>query len=214
VKLYHKEEIDEVRLKVEWISKSFSGRRIFSNIHFELKKRESLVLTGENGSGKTTLLRILAGLLCQDSGKIEFEINRKLIQSEKRRAYLGFVTPEINLYEELSAIENLIFFSQVRGFTKSKESEMELLRRVGLEGREKDIVVNFSSGMKQRLKFGFAIQGNPLILLLDEPGGHLDDNGRVILEEIVKEQRENGILIIATNDEREISYGEKLLKLG
>lgn len=206
--------IEEVNLKVAGISKSFSGRKIFSNISFELKKRESLVLTGKNGSGKTTLLRIIAGLLRQDSGIVEFEMNGRLIPREKRRVYLGFLTPEINLYEELSAVENLIFFSHVRGFTRSIESEMGLLKRIGLIGRERDIFGSFSSGMKQRLKLGFAIQGNPLILLLDEPGGHLDEEGRKILEEVIDEQRQRGILIIATNDEKEISYGEKSLKLG
>ena len=82
-----------------------------------------------------------------------------------------------------------------------------------MKERGRDLVGAFSSGMKQRLKLAFAIQHEPVLLLLDEPGSNLDDSGRAVVEGVVAEQKKKGVLIVATNDARELAYGEETLAL-
>jgi len=74
-------------------------------------------------------------------------------------------------------------------------------------------VSSYSSGMKQRLKYLFALLNEPKILLLDEPGSNLDEPGLFLLDNIIAEQKKRGILVLATNDKREIKYGDKILNL-
>ncbi len=85
---------------------------------------------------------------------------------------------------------------------------------MGLCERAGDLVATFSSGMKQRLKYAFAIQHSPSVLLLDEPTSNLDEQGVDMVRRVVSEQKERGVLVVATNDPEERSYGEQFLHLG
>ena len=203
----------EVSLFAQALTQRFGPSKIFESLSFEVPKGKGLVVTGPNGSGKTTLLRILSGLLRPSKGEVRLNIAGKTISPEERLRHIGFITPELALYEELTALENLEFFATVRRLKRTKADHLALLERVGLKGRGRDLVGTFSSGMKQRLKLAFAIQHEPMLLLLDEPGSSLDDSGRAIVEGVVAEQKKKGVLIVATNDERELSYGEKTLAL-
>ena len=106
------------------------------------------------------------------------------------------------LYDELTGYENLEFFY---GLIDSKNGDAKdrikyLLEKVNLFHRRNDLVKNYSTGMKQRLKLAFANLKNPLILLLDEPRTNLDTEGIDAVYKIAEQQKENGILIIATNE--------------
>lgn len=203
----------EVTLSVQGLTQRFGPSRIFESLTFEVPKGQGLVVTGPNGSGKTTLLRILSGLLRPTKGEVRLSINGKAISPEERLRHIGFITPELALYEELTALENLEFFAHVRRLKRTKADHHALLERVGLKERGNDLVGTFSSGMKQRLKLAFAVQHEPMLLLLDEPGSSLDDSGRVVVEGVAAEQKKKGVLVVATNDERELSYGEGKLAL-
>ncbi len=204
----------DFKLTAQALTQRFGPRKIFENLSLEITTGQGLVVTGPNGSGKTTLLRVLSGLLRATKGKIKLSMDGKEVSQEGRLSYIGFLTPELALYEELTALENLDFFAKVRRIERKPEGHLALLERVGLKGRGLDLVGTFSSGMKQRLKLAFAIQHEPVLLLLDEPGSNLDDAGRAIVEGIVAEQKKRGALIAATNDARELSYGESNLPLG
>jgi heme exporter protein A len=203
----------EVSLFAQALTQRFGPSKIFESLSFEVPKGKGLVVTGPNGSGKTTLLRILSGLLRPSKGEVRLNIAGKTISPEERLRHIGFITPELALYEELTALENLEFFATVRRLKRTKADHLALLERVGLKGRGRDLVGTFSSGMKQRLKLAFAIQHEPMLLLLDEPGSNLDDSGRAVVEGVVAEQKKKGVLIVATNDERELTYGEEKLAL-
>ena len=203
----------EVSLSAQALTQRFGPSKIFESLSFEVSKGQGLVVTGPNGSGKTTLLRILSGLLRPTKGKVRLNVDGKAIFPEDRLKHIGFITPELALYEELSALENLEFFARVRRLKRTKADHLALLERVGLKERGRDLVGTFSSGMKQRLKLAFAIQHEPAFLFLDEPGSSLDDSGRAVVEGVVAEQKKKGVLIVATNDARELIYGEKTLAL-
>ncbi|MFI5144788.1 MAG: ATP-binding cassette domain-containing protein [Ignavibacteria bacterium] len=184
---------------------------MFRNVSFTLENKDSLAITGKNGSGKSTLIKILASIFTQNSGEFSVDIDRKKTESRVYYKYIGLVSPYLNLYDEFTGYENLRFVSKVRGLDGSNIDTV--LKRVGLWERRNDMVKIYSSGMKQRIKIAFAIMHEPLILLFDEPTSNLDSEGVKLVDEIAREQKENKILIIATNDEHEKSLCEKELNL-
>jgi heme exporter protein A len=198
-----------MQLILDNISKRFPGRRVFDGISAEVNKGEKLVITGPNGSGKTTLLKIISSLLPSSSGKVILKLNDRALSGNDILPHTGYAAPDMFLYDELTAAENLRFFARVSGIAETKfENE---LARFGLKGRGDDSVRSFSSGMKQRLKFILAIIRKPALLLLDEPATNLDDSGRSIIDGIIRNHE--GIAVIATNEPDELSYGNHTIRL-
>ncbi len=189
-------------IKCSGLEKKYLNRVIFRNFNAELNEGESLAVTGKNGSGKSTLLKIIANLIKPDRGSIVFTENGGEINREKHHFHTGMIAPYINLYEELTAYENLAFFYDLKnpGGKDKKERIDSLLEKVNLYGRRNDEVKNFSSGMKQRVKLAFAVINNPRLLLMDEPRTNLDTEGVDLVYGVAEEQKKNGILIIATNE--------------
>lgn len=197
----------EIKFICENLEKRFTDKLIFKNLSFSLKEKSSLAVTGRNGSGKSTLLKILCNLIKENKGKLSLEINSKHIERENYYKFIGLVSPYINLYDELTAFENLEFFASLKNISGNtgnrKEKIYSLLEKVNLYSVRNELVKNYSSGMKQRLKIAFSILNNPLILFLDEPKTNLDNEGINIIYKIANEQKEKGILILATNDEED-----------
>jgi heme exporter protein A len=203
-----------ISLEVENLGKRFGKRKVFDQINFSLEEKSSLVITGRNGSGKTTLLKILCGLVRPTDGQVSIKAEGKKVGREESRDLLGVLMPDLELYGELTAFENLLFLSRIRGQSFGKDVLKEKIQQAGLAEREEDLVATFSSGMKQRLKYALALLFDPRILLLDEPTVNLDEEGIILVDRIVSRQRERGILIIATNEKADLKYGEQILRLG
>jgi len=202
-----------ISLEVKGLAKSFGYRKVFEGVYFSIKSGKSLVIVGKNGSGKTTLLKILAGFLRPSEGEVVISLDGQIKKREERKKLLGFVAPDLTLYDELTALENLEFLTQVQGLGFNKSELNKKLEEMGLRGRGDDLVSSYSSGMKQRLKYVFALLNNPQILLLDEPGSNLDEPGLFLLDKIIEDQRKREILVLATNDQRETKYGDEILNL-
>ncbi len=202
-----------ISLEAKNLAKSFGFRTVFEGIGFSLKAKESLVIVGRNGSGKTTLLKILAGLLRPSKGEVKISLNGQVKKGNRLKNSLGYVAPDLSLYDELTALENLEFLVRVKGLGFSQSDLNGKLEEVGLKDRGNDLVSSYSSGMKQRLKYAFALLNEPEILLLDEPGSNLDQPGLSLLDNIIERQKQKGILVLATNDKRETRYGDKILNL-
>lgn len=185
------------------LTKTFSGKTIFKNLSFKISSSESLTITGSNGSGKSTLIKVIANLIQASKGKISIRENEAEISQDKWFLKTGFLSPYLNLYDELTGFENLDFFYKLRASDarQSGEKIKQILQRVNLYEKKNETVKNYSSGMKQKLKIAFAVLHEPDILLLDEPRTNLDKAGVDLITEIAGNQREKGILIIATNDE-------------
>jgi heme exporter protein A len=203
-----------VTLEARNLGKWFGRRKVFENIDFHLQERESLVITGRNGSGKTTLLKILCGFIKPTQGEVKIILDGENLSGDESKNLSGLVMPDLELYGELTALENLTLLSRIRGWNPDEGELREKLAQVGLAGRENDLVFSFSSGMKQRLKYAFAGLNNPKILVLDEPTSNLDQEGIALVDQVASLQKEGGILILATNEKTDLKYGDKIIQLG
>ena len=201
------------QVAVRGLSKAYRRRILFKDISLTIPDRSVFVLLGPNGTGKTTFLRIICGLIPATSGQIEIIINGQALSPREKRTQIGLISPDLALYGELSAVENLEFFAEVRGIPFSLAWARELLHFVGLQGREHDLLDTYSSGMKQRMKYACALLHQPHILILDEPTTNLDESGVALVDKIIKQQKQQGIVIIATNEPREVAYGDQTFTL-
>ena len=201
------------RIEVQGLGKAYNDRWLFRDLDIIIPDNSVMAVQGPNGSGKTTLLYILCGLVAASSGYINIVLEDREVTQAQKRMQLGLVSPELRLYEGLSAVENLEFFCAVRGLPFSLLRARELLEFVGLAKRGRDFVGNFSSGMKQRLKYACALWHRPHILVLDEPTSHLDEKGAQLVEQIILEQRRRGMVVLATNEPAEIKFGDQSLVL-
>jgi heme exporter protein A len=204
-----------LELHVESLSKRYGPRRVLEDLSFTARAGSVLVVTGPNGAGKSTLLRCLAGLERPGRGRVRFRDGEHEWPRVERRHRLGFLSPELALYEELTGRENLDFFALMKGLNPCAAGIGELLERVGLGARGRDRVGDYSSGMRQRLKWAFALLGDPAALLLDEPGVTLDAEGFATAAALVDRARARGrLIVLATNDTRELELGDERLSLG
>ncbi|CAN5525553.1 heme ABC exporter ATP-binding protein CcmA [soil metagenome] len=179
-------------LAVEGLGKRFGRRWIFRGLSFEFSVGDRVVVLGRNGSGKSTLLKVIAGLLPASEGRFTIAGDTRLS--------LGYSALEQALYPHQTVIEHLELTANLRGCEARAD---ELLDFVGLDYAKNVQAIELSTGMKARLKMAMAVQARPTVLLLDEPGASLDDQGRALVERIVREQAERGCVLIATNDPNE-----------
>jgi heme exporter protein A len=190
-------------LEASGLGKRYGSRWIFRGISFQLQKGDRLAILGSNGTGKSTLLRCLAGLLSPNEGKLT-------MPEGDPRTTLGMAAIEMALYPALSCTEHLKLTADLRG---CEDRADELLTRVGLRQASELRSNQLSTGMKSRLRLAMAIQAEPVVLLLDEPGAAMDEAGKSLLDGIVEEQTDRGVLIFATNDPTERRHASHELAL-
>jgi len=195
------------------LEKYFGRRLVFQGVNASWESGFVYGIAGSNGSGKSTLVKIIANLISSDRGKIIHKENDKTISSEQLHNFLGFLSPYLFLYDEFSAEENLIHFSNIRGIKFNKQLFDELMNKVNLFDRRSDLVRGYSSGMKQRLRFVFALLHQPRLIIFDEPTSNLDSEGKEAVCKIINEQRKTNLLIIASNDESDLNVCNEILNI-
>ena len=193
----------DLRLRAHQLSKTFNRRVIFRDVSFRLEKGTTLLITGRNGAGKSTLVKIIGGVLTPSGGSVELG---GAAAGERTHNLVGFVSPYLQLYDEFSARENLRLALAIRGLPRREEDADKLLSTVGLSHRADDPVRTYSSGMKQRAKYAFALVHRPPVLILDEPMANLDTEGCALVRNVMTRHRQEGILIVATNDMTDIDH--------
>jgi len=200
----------KTRLTVAGLHRGFGRLKVLRGVDAEVESGEILLVTGANGSGKSTLLRCLAGLMAPQKGRIEVRVGGRLLSIEERRREVGFLSPELRLYDELTTLENLQFFCRLRRLDPARASD--LLGRLGLpEDRQAGFL---SSGMRQRLRWAFALLHRPSFLLLDEPLQNLDAPGRAQVSALLDEFLEDGLAVVANPERIGLPRPEKKLELG
>ena len=202
-----------MKLIAEKLTKTFNDHIIFKDITFQTESGSCLAVVGPNGSGKTTLLRILSKLILPSDGTVAFYSGETLIPEENIHRQIGFLGPYLELYQDLTAAENLNFFARIRGLKNFNQKMAELLQHFGLQGREHDLVKTYSSGMKQRLKYVFALLHSPDILFIDEPRSNLDEEGIAAVYQLFKAYKRDHLLVLATNDHEDLTFADTTVEI-
>jgi heme exporter protein A len=205
--------VNAVRLEARGLSKSFGGPALFSGLSF-VAETGLVAVRGRNGSGKTTLLKILAGLARPSEGTTVLLRDGAALAGEARRIAVGWAGPDLAFYRDLTAQENLAFFREVSGNPAPAAEIARRLEEVGLGDARAKAAGELSSGMTQRLRLAFARLFDPPILLLDEPTATLDPEGRAFVERIVEVSRRSGLVVLASNDEKDFERPDLEIVLG
>ncbi len=178
-------------IEVRGLTKHFGRFSALRGLDLTIGAGEFVALFGRNGAGKTTLLRILAGLSHPSSGKVDFR-REAGVAPHYWRGCIGYLSHNTSLYIDLTALENLRFYAQLMDMPSDDDSLFRRIREVGLAGREREPVRNYSRGMQQRLAIARAFLHNPDVLLLDEPFTGLDQAGSEILKGYVSDAHAKG----------------------
>jgi heme ABC exporter ATP-binding subunit CcmA len=203
-------------LEIKGLKKSYNLKPVLRGIDIVLDQGKCMALLGANGAGKTTLLRILACLTKPEAGSVRIEGLGIGQDAHQIRMLLGFVGHQPNLYDELTVIENLLFFGRMYSVKKVHERAAILLQQIGLVRRSNERVGTLSRGQLQRLSLARALLHSPRLLLLDEPDAGLDDEGIELLEELIREHAGQGgtILFTTHNFERAVKFSDQICMLG
>lgn len=163
-------------IEAQHLTKSFGNIRAVQDVSLTVAPGEIYGLVGADGAGKTTTLRLLVGVLRPDSGEATICGISALHHPERARQHLGYLSQRFSLYEDLSVLENIRFFAEVRGLRREDWLPrcMEILDFVGLTAFKDRRAAQLSGGMKQKLGLASALVTRPQVLLLDEPTTGVD----------------------------------------
>jgi len=178
-------------IEVQGLAKYFGRFSALRDLHLKLEKGEFIALFGRNGAGKTTLLRILAGLSRPSSGSVVIHASYAL-SPQAARGLMGYLSHSTALYADLTAHENLRFYARLLDLPCGDIDIEKQIERVGLAGRGREPVRNYSRGMQQRLAIARAFLHDPEILLLDEPFTGLDQTGTDFLKNYLADAHARG----------------------
>lgn len=203
-------------LIVENLSKSFGDNKVFENVSFSIEKGEIVCIKGRSGEGKTTLLRCLTTLETPDKGSIKINdqylyecVNGRVETASKEelqkiRQQIGLVFQNFNLYPHMTVMENLTLapnFLRKNSKEVIEQRAVELLRQLGMDGKENSYPYQLSGGQQQRVAVARACMLNPSILCFDEPTSALDEDTRGQITQIIRTLASQGIaIIIVTHD--------------
>lgn len=173
-------------IKVRGVSKLYGAFKAVSGLDLDVERGDVFGFLGPNGAGKSTTIRMLLGLISYDEGTIE--IFRQDLRHHRKSilARTGCIVEKPDFYKYLSAESNLKLLADISGINLKKNKIQELIELVGLKGREKDAVKNYSHGMKQRLGLAQALIHNPELIILDEPTTGLDPQGIIDIRNLIK----------------------------
>jgi len=182
------------------LHKSFNEFKAVNGVSFTIHKGEIFGLLGPNGAGKTTTIRMLSTVLEADSGEVTIGGHTIRKEAEAVRSIIGVCPQDLALYEDLSALDNMIFFGRMAGLNsrEARAQAMSNLEIMGLQDRAKGKVSKFSGGMKRRINLGIALMGHPELLFLDEPTVGIDPQSRNNIYETIDGLRGKGMTILYT----------------
>ena len=199
-------------LQVSHISKQLGGKPILQDCSFTVKRGELKVLIGPSGAGKSTLLQGINCLIPPDSGDVWLE-GQKLDRADKAhlcafRAQVGMLFQDFNLFDHLTAVENVaIALRKVRGMSRKDATDraLEELGRVGLARRSQLYPAQLSGGQKQRVAMARALAMDPKVILLDEPTSALDPElvGEVLA--VIRDLAQNGMTMIMATHQMDLA---------
>ena len=197
-------------INTEQIGKKYRREWIFRRVNLTLTAGTSYTFVGPNGSGKSTLLQLLAGNLPATEGTLTYSLNDKLVDPDNWFRQVSIAAPYLELVEELTLNELLIFHQTFKPFRDNLTPEAIADRLLLTNARHKEIKY-FSSGMKQRVKLGLAFFSSSPIVILDEPTSNLDRQGAAWYHEQVRQLSPNQLLLIGSNQPDEYDFCPNVL---
>ena len=188
-------------VKIAGLTKKYGDTVAVDNISLEIEEGEIFGLLGPNGAGKSTTINMITGLLSMDKGNIWVMGKDIRVNSNEIKKNIGIVPQDIAIYEDLTSLENVMFFASLYGLRGSelKKCAEEALEFAGLAEHSKIFPRKFSGGMKRRLNIACAIAHRPKLIIMDEPTVGIDTQSRNHILQSVKALNEMGSTIIYTS---------------
>ncbi|MDG1711223.1 MAG: ABC transporter ATP-binding protein [Flavobacteriaceae bacterium] len=182
------------------ITKSFNGKVALKDVSFEVKKGETFCLLGQNGAGKTTTINIFLGFINKDGGQAF--IREKEVGKDNINTLTAYIPETVQLYGNLSGVENLDFFSRLAGFIYSNKELEAFLLKIGLQSEDQHQRLSFySKGMRQKVGIAIALAKNAEVIFMDEPTSGLDPKATAEFTKICRELSAMGkVIFMATHD--------------
>ncbi len=187
-------------LKATNISKSYNGKTALKDVSFEVSKGEIFCLLGQNGAGKTTTINIFLGFITKDGGKAF--INNKEVGKDNTNNLTAYIPETVQLYGNLSGVENLNFFSHLAGFKYTTKELEGFLTKTGLQSdAQHKRLSSYSKGMRQKVGIAVALAKNAEVIFMDEPTSGLDPKATAEFTKTCKELASMGkVIFMATHD--------------
>lgn len=200
-------------IEVKNLTKFFDNHPALDGIDLTVEPGETLAIFGPNGAGKTTLIKILASIMKASAGEVfinGFDIKHN---AEDVRSQIGIVSHQTFLYNNLTAYENLLFYSRMYDVADSKQRIYQVVSMVGMQLRMHDRISTLSRGMQQRLSIARCLIHKPSIILLDEPETGLDQQAISMLWGALKEDgvKKRTIVFTSHSLERGLNACDKLI---
>ncbi|MBL8219017.1 MAG: ABC transporter ATP-binding protein [Bryobacterales bacterium] len=203
----------ETAVTVRSLTKRFGDFIAVNNVSLSVRKGEIFGFLGPNGAGKSTTIRILCGLLGPSSGEATVAGFNVAREPENVKQHIGYMSQKFSLYDDLSVVENLEFFSGIYGVTPEKrQGRIEYaLQMAGLEQRRDTMTHLLAGGWKQRLALGCAILHEPPVIFLDEPTSGVDPIARRSFWDLINDLSEAGqTVFVSTHYMEEAEYCHRL----
>ena len=192
--------IPDAAVTTRALRRTFGAHVAVEGLDLEIARGEVFGLLGPNGSGKTTTIRMLTGLLEPTSGEATVVGCDVRTEAEEIRRRIGYMSQKFGLYDDMTVVENLKFYSGVYGLRGEAQRARiaELLDELKLAPRAKQLVATLSGGWKQRIALACATAHHPRMLFLDEPTAGVDPAARRRFWEIIYELAAKGTTILVT----------------
>ncbi|QNN40420.1 ABC transporter ATP-binding protein [Pedobacter roseus] len=184
------------------LSKNYQSYQALNQLNLTVNPGEVFCLLGQNGAGKTTTINLFLGFIEPSAGKILIDNQEISSHNDERRKHLAYIPEVVMLYGNLSAIENLDYFSKLAGFKYDNQSLINFLNQCGLqETAHNKHLSGFSKGMRQKVGIAIALAKNAKIILMDEPTSGLDPKATAEFTQLVKQLAAEGkSILMATHD--------------
>jgi heme exporter protein A len=193
-------------IRLEGLEKSFGDWPVLWNLDLTVGWGQFLVLFGANGVGKTTLLRILSTQAKADAGTALVSGHDLRRNPQAVRSRIGVVAHRTFLYDDLTPLENLVYYGRLFGLKDPEKRADEALSRLGMSRRSGQRLRSLSHGMQKRVAIARAILHQPPILLLDEPESGLDRGSVEVLKELLQEWTASGRTAVMTTHDTDLGF--------
>ena len=202
-----------MEITVDRLGKRYQHGWVFRNLSFLFQSNNIYGISGRNGSGKSTFLKIISGLLSATEGKIQYVSGQGSVKREDIYHYLSVAAPYTELLEEFTLAEMIDFHTGFKPSDRFSDTA-QWIEMMQLGSAAHRPMVQFSSGMKQRVKLGLALYSKAEIIFLDEPTSNLDENAKDWFFQHLDLQRQNKLIFIASNEEQDFKFCTNRILLG